>query len=478
MRRSIRKRILLVLLLAQGLLTAVAATGVVVYTHRQMLAALDAELHRRMMSTLTMVQIADEKPGGIEFSNRQNAIPKGDLYAISNNRGVVISASPDSRSIFHPLLSAQETIFFDEYRHVFRGAVWRSVPVMDEESEGGEEANQPVTRVDLAYAMPADAFRARFVGVVIMAIVGSCLFLASSSLIAYFSVSRGLAPLDQLAAQASRITERFWDFHPEWDASNIAELLPLTRALEGLISRLKSAFERERTFVDDAAHELKTAVAIQKSTLQVAAQGPENILEYSKGFEQALADVDRLEALVLRMLSLASVEGSASEDSFRPVALEETLLSACEHLAPLAELREIQIDSREIACCSTWGDGSLLQTLWTALLENAIEHSPRGSLVTVAIAAANPSLLRVSIRDSGEGIAPGDLPRIFDRFYRADRSRSRETGGYGLGLAIAKAIVERHHGKIVIESILGQGTTVNVELPSVSASDFQQLNHH
>jgi signal transduction histidine kinase len=469
MNRSIRRRILLVLLLAQGLLTAAAATAVVAYTHRQMLAAFDAELRRRMLSTLTMVGTADEKAGGIEFSDRPDAFPKDDLYSIWDSRGVVISASPHSGNIFRRLFPAQTAVFLDAHGHNYRGAVWHSVPVLDEESEGGEEANHPVTHVALAYAMPADAFRARFARVVLMAIIGSCLFLASSSLIAYFSVSRGLAPLDKLAAQASRITERSWDFHPERHVSNITELLPLTRALEGLISRLKSAFERERTFVGDAAHELKTAVAIQKSTLQVAAQGPENILEYRQGFEQALSDVDRLEALVLRMLSLASVEGASSEDSFGPVALEETVLSACEQLAPLAELNEIQLDSKNIACCSTCGDAGLLQTLWTALLENAIEHSPRGGLVTVAIVASNGGLCRVSIRDAGEGIAPDDLPRIFDRFYRADRSRSRETGGYGLGLAISKAIVERHHGTIVIESIFGQGTTVNVDLPSASA---------
>lgn len=459
------------LLLAQGLLTAVAATAVVVYTHRQMLTAFDARLNRRMLTTLAMVQNADERPGGVEFSSQPNAIPKDHLYAVWDSRGAVVAASPQSANIFRTFSSTQTAVFFEEHGQTYRGAIWHSVPVLDQDDEGSGEASWARAHVDLAYAIPAHRFRAKFVGVVIIAIVGSCLFLALSSLIAWFSVSRGLAPLDELAAQASRITEHVWDFGPGSHVSNIAELLPLTRALEGLVSRLKSAFERERSFVDDAAHELKTAIAIQKSTLQVTVQGPEDLLEYRKGFDQALADVDRLEALVLRMLSLASVEGSAYEASFGSVSLYETLLSACDQLSPLAELRDVRIDSRNLASCFVLGDAGLLTTLWTALLENAIQHSARGASVAVASFALNARLCMVCIRDCGEGIAPEALPRVFDRFYRADGSRSRETGGYGLGLAISKAIVERHQGTIVIETIPRQGTTVNVELPSASAED-------
>jgi signal transduction histidine kinase len=462
---------LLVLLLAQGLLTAVAATAVVVYTHRQMLTTFDARLNRRMLTTLAMVQNADERPGGVEFSSQPNAIPKDHLYAVWDSRGAVVAASPQSTNIFRTFSSTQTAVFFEEHGQTYRGAIWHSVPVLDQDDEGSEEASRARAHVDLAYAIPANRFRAKFVGVVILAIVGSCLFLALSSLIAWFSVSRGLAPLDELAAQASRITERVWDFGPKSHVSNIAELHPLTRALEGLVSRLKSAFERERSFIDDAAHELKTAVAIQKSTLQVAAQGPENLLEYRKGFDQALSDVDRLEALVRRMLSLASVEGTAYESSFGPVSLEETLQSACEQLTSFVRLREVQIFRHNLVHCSVWGDTGLLTTLWTSLLENAIQHSPRGTVVMVKTVALNADRCRVSIRDYGEGIAPEALPRVFDRFYRADPSRSRETGGYGLGLAISKAIVERHQGTIVIESIPRQGTTVNVELPSASAED-------
>jgi signal transduction histidine kinase len=472
MRPSIRKRILLVLLLAQGLVTTAAAGAVVFYTHRQMLAAFDSELRRRMVTALAMVQTADEQPAQVEFSNQRNAIPNDDLFAVRDNHGDIIAASLQATNSLTSVFDAQQTLWFDASGRTYRGEVWHSVPVLDQDSE---EVSQPTLRVDLAYAMPTDSFHAKFLGVVTMAIIGGCLWLTVSSLIAWFSISRGLAPLDELAAQASLITERSWAFRPASRVTTVAELQPLTEALKNLVSRLRSAFERERTFVNDAAHELKTAVAIQKSTLQVAANGPQDVVEYRRGFEQALLDVDRLETLVLRMLSLASVEGSTLAGSFHPTALDETLVAACDQLAPLAEVRGTTIDANNIVSSRVRGDAALLKTLWITLIENAIQHSARGSSIDVGMGACNMELWRVTIRDRGEGIAAEDLPRVFDRFYRADRSRSRATGGYGLGLAIAKAIVEQHNGRINMESTLGSGTIVRVELPRLSgatAEDF------
>jgi signal transduction histidine kinase len=469
MRSSIRRRIFLVLLLAQGALTATAASAIVLYVHRQMLAAFDSELHRRMVTALAMVQTADEQSAGVVFDDKPNSLPADDLYVVSSPGGAVIAASPHSRGSFDTIGRSRQATYFDIRGRRYRGEVWRSVPVLDEEDEG---ADDKARRIDLAYAIPTDALSAGLVRIATMAIIGSCLFLTISTVAAWVSVSKGLAPLNELAIQASRISDRFWTFRPARDVLNVSELRPLAKALEDLISRLERAFDRERTFVGDAAHELKTVVAIQKSTLQVTAHGPEDIIEYHRGLERALLDVERMETLVLRMLSLASVEGSPDQQTFAPVPLEETLYSACEQLESLAALRGIRIQTDEMLCCSICGDAELMKTLWTALLENAIQHSSPGSCVTLKCVAVNANACRVTIQDHGEGISPKDLPRVFDRFYRADRSRSRETGGHGLGLSISKAIVERHHGEIVIESTYGRGTTVNVEFPRSAEAPY------
>ena len=409
-------------------------------------------------------QTADEKPNRIEFNAQSNVVPKDDLFAVWDIHGGLIAASPQTTKSLDPITNARRTIFFSTGGREYRGEFWRSRPLLDQESD---ETQQPIPLVNLAYAMPASALRAKFLEVTLIAVVGGCSWLALSSVIAWFSVSKGLAPLDELALSASRIDERSWVFQPSASATSISELMPLSGALQSLVFRLKDAFERERRFVSDAAHELKTAVAIQKSTLQVAANGTQSISDYRRGFEQALSDTDRLEALVLRMLSLASVEGSAAEDFFVPTPLNETLVAACEQVEPLAKLRGIKVGTNGTVTASVRGDAALMTALWVALIENAIQHSPPGSSIDLRAETRGSEQCEVTIRDFGEGIPPKDLPHVFDRFYRADHSRSRGTGGYGLGLSIAKAIVERHQGSVSIESTLGVGTTVLVQLPLV-----------
>ncbi len=459
---SIRKRILLGLVVGQAIVTTALATAGVMYSHRQRLAAFDSELQRRMTITLAMVQSADEKPGGIEFAVQPGAIPSGDLFEIWDDRGTLIAVSTPSANILKPLVENPYMTYFESAGSLYRGELWHSVPLVDQETE---ENNQPRQHVDLAYAVPAKSLRTDLLKVTAVVATASLLWLTTSCFIAWIAVSKGLIPLDELAAHASTIDEPLWNFQPAPTANSIAELQPLIGALHGLISRLKSAFERERTFVSDVAHELKTAVAIQKSTLQVAANGPQNVVEYRRGFDRALSDLDRLESLVLRMLSLASVESPMHDDTFARTALHETVLAACEQVASLAALRRVELSTSQVLPGYVNGNSTLLQTVWVALIENAIRYSSPDSTVDIAVNQYSPDVYEVQIRDTGQGIAGEDLGRVFDRFYRGDRSRSRETGGHGLGLAIAKAIVERHKGTIKVDSVLGVGTNVRVQLP-------------
>jgi signal transduction histidine kinase len=302
--------------------------------------------------------------------------------------------------------------------------------------------------------------------------LGSLFWIASSCGIAWFSITRGMTPLGDLATQAAAITEQSWSLSLSPQVRATSELRPLAQALEELVLRLGSALERERTFVSDAAHELKTVVAILKSSLQVALQGPENETEYKVGLERASEDVDRLSVLVNRMLSLASIEGSDRNKRSDSVALDETILAACDQLRPIAALHGMKLQLDLAGSSVIEREDGLLQTLWITVIENAIHYSSRESSVSVS-SVCNGRSCTVSIQDHGSGIAPENLPHIFERFYRADSSRSRDTGGFGLGLAIAKAIVGRHQGKIEIKSNPGQGTTVLVALPCVASAGIE-----
>ena len=164
------------------------------------------------------------------------------------------------------------------------------------------------------------------------------------------------------------------------------------------------------------------------------------------------------------MLSLASIEGSDRMRIDSPVALDETIFAACDQLRTVALSQGVTLVTHLVARCAIRSEEGMLQTLWVTLLENAIRYSTPNSSISISATLEN-TVCVVTVQDHGAGIAAEYLPHIFERFYRADSSRSRDTGGFGLGLAIAKAIVERHNGRIEVKSQLGLGTSVLVTLP-------------
>lgn len=460
MSRSIRTRILILLLLSEGLLTALCASALVLYVQRQRIAVFNAELDHRITTLLTTVQVAEEQPSGFEFSPQPNTFLPDDRFVVRDGKGAVIAESSNRPQVLGKTANVKRDFTFSVSGREYRGRVEPSVHLLDE----SDEDKQPAPLVSIAYAMPARDFNEGSKRIIAIASLGSLFWIASSSLAASFSITRGIAPLGELAQQASTITARSWALSLSARVKEVSELNPLAVALESLLQRLRSAFERERTFVSDAAHELKTVVAIQKSTLQVALQGGGSARQYKGGLERALYDVDRLESLIYRMLSLASVEGSDDRKKDENVSIPETLLAACDQLYPLATARSVQLEIQLDSSCQVRGDEGLLQTLWGAFLENSIRYSPSGCPITISNAIEGHMCV-VRIQDRGSGIAEESLPHIFNRFYRADSSRSRATGGFGLGLAIAKAIVERHNGLIRVQSQLGQGTTFVIMLP-------------
>ncbi len=464
MTRSIRKNILVVLLIAQGILTAGCATALVLYVKRQRVAVFDAEIERRVNALVNMVEIDDSGSSGLEFSPNEQTLPPDDLFVIRDPRGAVLASSPHAIKSFRGIaLSSARDLAFIAQGQDYRGRLIRAIPVADQDEE---KPNQPLPQVDVYYAMPSAGFDATSRRIAAAAIAGSLFWLASSCLIAWFSVSRGMLPLGELAQQASAVNERNWSLSLSPRVKEVLELRPLALAFENLIHRLSAAFDRERTFVSDAAHELKTVVAIQKSSVQVALQGPGAASDYRSALERASEDIDRLNALVHRMLSLAVLEGSDRTRMNDAVLLDETILAACDQLRTLATSRRVTLDVRPSGTCFIKSEEDLLQTLWVTLLENAIRYSSPDSSITISSLLEGRSCV-VTVRDYGVGILEDLLPHIFERFYRADSSRSREngSGGFGLGLSMAKAIVERHNGKIEVMSRPGLGTTFFITLP-------------
>jgi signal transduction histidine kinase len=274
--------------------------------------------------------------------------------------------------------------------------------------------------------------------------------------------------LRQLAAEAAGVSVDSWDFAPPQRARMIKELAPLTIALETVITGLEHAFMQQRRFVSDAAHELKTAVAVLKSSLQLLTLKQRTALEYERGIERCQLDCDRIEETVAKMLTLARVETKSAPAS-DATDLTSLLRQVTEQFDSMAELKRLQILVLAEGPVMVDVQPEQLQLLCGNLLLNALQHSPAGSAIR-AVVQQDGTHAELAIEDDGEGIAAEDLPHVFDRFYRGDPSRSRNTGGTGLGLAICKAIASRWQGTIDISSSLGIGTKVTVRFPASQAS--------
>ena len=289
--------------------------------------------------------------------------------------------------------------------------------------------------------------------------------LAISGLLIFWLLNRGLAPLRQLAAEAAGVSVESWNFVPPQRARMIKELAPLTVALETVLTGLERSFMQQRRFVGDAAHELKTAVAVLKSSLQLLTLKQRTAVEYERGIERCQLDCERLEETVAKMLTLARLETSSVSTSVA-TDLAHVLRQVAQQFESMAELKRLQILVMAEGPVMVDIEPEQLQLLCSNLLLNALQHSPAGSAIR-AVVQQDGERAELTIEDDGEGIAAQDLPHVFDRFYRGDPSRSRNTGGTGLGLAICKAIASRWQGTIDISSELGIGTKVIVHFPAM-----------
>jgi signal transduction histidine kinase len=309
--------------------------------------------------------------------------------------------------------------------------------------------------------------------VAILTCLGSLVLLGIATRVTVWVVRRGLSPLAQLAGGAAQVTTQDWKLHAPEDARATVELVPLTEAMDRMLIKLEEAFISQREFVANAAHELKTPIAVLKSTLQLALQRPRDADEYRQQLEQALEDVGRLETLTHSLLRLARAEQmqhGPQRSSLPLVDVAATCEQTAERWRPVAETKSVSINVKAPQAVQIYGEADDLELIWSNLLDNAIRYSPKGAEIRVCV-SRDDGLIRVDVEDEGPGISEQELDRIFRRFHRVDAARSRETGGYGLGLAITKAMVEAYGGTIVAANLRPSGTTFSVSLPDEKHRD-------
>ena len=279
----------------------------------------------------------------------------------------------------------------------------------------------------------------------------------------WWLATRAIRPVEDISAAASRISagnlsERIATTDPRNELGRLAGVLNSTFA------RLETAFTQQKQFTADASHELRTPIAVLISEAQTTLARERTNAEYKETIEANLAAAQQMRRLTESLLTLARLEAGHACLPRGRFDLGQKARECVELLPPLAARRRIQLHC-DLPATACHGDAEQLGQVMTNLLTNAIHYNRDGGEVRVVTPIESGAAI-VEVRDTGLGISAEDLPHIFERFYRADKSRSHAEGRSGLGLAISQAIVDAHRGSIAVESELGAGTTFTVRLPT------------
>jgi len=454
--QSIIRRTMLLVLSTELLCALVFSGSALWHEWHTRMHAFDVTLSGRSDSILGAAQDAEDAGDSIRIDPAEIKIPSSDVYAVYNSGGQLIGASQNAPA---ELISRHHEGFSDKGRngHAYRVFERSALKIIDRDDNNGAGVKRTIT---IVYAAPTAHIWHEIVEAAGFYTLTGLVLMAATALLLMMLLRRVLHPIEELATRAAGVSKEALHFEAPASALQVKELAPLAQVLSSTVSRLRRAFENEQRFVGDAAHELKTAVAVVRSTIQVLAMRSRSTEEYTRGLDRLLEDNQRVEDLVSRMLTLARME-QQSEPETVATDLGDAVSKAVHNLASFAEARMVAILSETEANVRVCLSMEKAEVLISNLIVNAIQHSAAGAQVKVTVEQhAGKALLRIC--DTGAGITEEALPHIFDRFYREDSSRSRDTGGAGLGLAICKSIVQSVGGTITMESTPGVQTVAHI----------------
>lgn len=278
----------------------------------------------------------------------------------------------------------------------------------------------------------------------------------------WWLTTQALQPLERIRAAATRMAAGRLSERID-DRGAGSELRDLVTVLNNTFSRLESAFDRQRRFTSDAAHELRTPIAVLISEAQTTLTRDRSAAEYRETVNVCLETAQQMRQLTQALLNLAQLENEVDQRRMEPFDLAALAQSTVERLRSLVSSEGLSLEM-DLAPTDVVGNPIQLGQVVSNLVINAIHYNRPGGSIHVRTKIDSDSAI-VVVEDTGQGIAPEDMPHLFERFYRGDKSRSRADGRYGLGLAISQAIVEAHHGTITVVSELGRGSTFTIRLP-------------
>jgi len=303
--------------------------------------------------------------------------------------------------------------------------------------------------------------------------------LLAAGIAGYGLARRALNPIERMARHAEEITAERLDARlPDDDTDD--ELGQLARVFNETLARLEQAFDQLRRFTSDASHELRTPLAMIRSVGEVGLQKDGSREEYRDIIGSMLEEVNRLTSLIDNLLTISRADSGHLQ-------LHKTVIPVMALAREAAGLFEILMEEKSQRLildgdekAQLEGDRIFLRQALVNIIHNAVKYSPVGETIALYVRREDAGRVVVEIRDRGPGIPAEDQHKVFDRFYRVDKARWRESGGAGLGLAIAKWAVEAHGGSLTLESKVGEGSTFRINLPAagVDASFLPPVTAH
>jgi heavy metal sensor kinase len=359
-----------------------------------------------------------------------------------------------------------------------RGETVRQVPVRDGEEllvAACEVQTPSGARYSVETGAPMDDVQAHLrrwlMFLLVVLPVVAALAVGGGSLL----VKRALSPVDKIAASAERISSH-----------NLSERLPAARtgdelerlsiALNHMIQRLDEAFQYSRRFMADASHELRTPLTVLRGELESVIQETTLAPEWRERLGSALEEVERLASIVEGLFAISRLDAGEAAAEWVKLDLARLTAATADQMSLLAEDKNIQVTCAAAEPVWVEGDQARLKQVVVNLLDNAIKYTLQDGAVALTVSAIDSKAV-LEVVDNGIGIPTEALPRVFDRFFRVDKARSRELGGAGLGLSIVKSICTAHHGRVEANSLPGQGSRLRVELPLAAPLTNNQKKH-
>lgn len=307
--------------------------------------------------------------------------------------------------------------------------------------------------------------RVRDLAIASLAILPIVLLIAWAA--GYGLARRALSPIEEMARRARQITpDRLHERLPNDDTDD--ELGELARVFNATLARLEQAFEQLRRFTSDASHELRTPLAMIRSVGEVGLQKDGTRAEYRDIIGSMLEEVNRLTSLVDNLLTISRADSGHIQLRLSDVSIMALVREAAGLVEILMEEKSQRLLLSGDGEARVKADALILRQALVNILHNAVKYSPVGGTIAVRVGHDDALRVTIEIQDNGPGIPVEDRSKVFDRFYRVDKARWRESGGAGLGLAIAKWGVDAHGGAIALSSEPDQGCTFRITLPSYS----------